>query len=144
MNELNITSAECSWAHFEIKVLNRVIKGLRAFGFKKTVETEHLFGSGNAPIDITRGNITYEGSIKVLGFEADAMNKAAKTSGYSDITEVPHDMIVITCSFKRRTTDPISTYVATGVAFSENSVDMEQNAKYREITLPFLAMKIDF
>lgn len=137
-----ITSKECAWAQFEMKVLDRTVKGLRGFSFKKTVEKEHLYGAGGEPIDIQDGNRKYEGNVKLLGFEVDAINKVASDAGYDDITEVPHEAIVITVSFKKRATDAIKTYVATGVSFTECGVDMEQNAKHREITLPYLAMNI--
>lgn len=139
---VNISSSECAWAHFEVKVLTRTIKGLRGFGFKKEIEKEHLYGAGDEAIDIQTGNKKSSGSIKVLGFEADAMNKAARLAGFEDITEVPHEAIVITCSYRKRLIDPISTYIASGVAFTESGVDMEQNAKHREITLPFIAMNV--
>lgn len=140
MPNVNITSSECAWSHFEVKVLNRVIKGLRGFESKKTVDAEHLYGSGDEPIDIMKSNKKYEGNIKLLGFEADAMNKAAQDAGYDDITEVPHELIIITISFKRRITDKLKTYISTGVQFTEDGVSMEQGAKNREITLPFIAM----
>lgn len=144
MANVNITTSECAWSHFEVKVLTRVAKGLRGFSFKKTIEKEHLYGTGDEPLDIMTGNKKYEGNIKLLGFEVDALNKAATAAGFSDITEVPHEAVLINCSFKRRPTDAVSSYTATGVAFTENGVDLEQNAKHREITLPFIAMNIDF
>ncbi len=144
MSNINITTSECAWSHFEVKVLGRTIKGLRGFSFKKTIEKEHLYGSGDEPLDIMGGNKKYEGNIKLLGFEVDAMNKAAGIAQFGDLTEIPHEAIVITCSYKRRITDTVKTYTATGVAFTENAVDLEQNAKHREITLPFIAMNIDF
>lgn len=142
MANVNITSDECAWSKFEVQILGRTIKGLRGFGFKKEVETEHLFAAGDDAIDIMRGNKKGSGSIKVLGFEADKMNKAARDAGYEDITDVPHETIVVTCSYKKRAVDPIKTYTATGVAFSEAGTDLEQNAKFREITLPFMAMNV--
>jgi len=99
MANVNITSKECAWSKFEVKLLGRTIKGLRGFSFKKTVEKEHLYAAGSQPIDIMDGNVKYEGSIKILGFELDALNKAAQVAQYSDITEVPHEAIVITCSY---------------------------------------------
>lgn len=139
---VNISSSECAFANFEIKILTRTIKGLRGFSFKKEVEKEHLYGAGDEAIDIQSGNKKNSGSIKVLGFEADAMNKAARIAGFEDITEVPHELIVITCTYRKRLVDPISTYIASGVAFTESGVDLEQNAKFREITLPYLAMNV--
>ena len=142
MANINITTSECSWAQFDVQVLGKIIKGLRGFEFKKTVEKEELYGSGDQPLDITTGNIKYEGNIKILGFEIDALNKAATIAGFGDITEVPHEAIVIICSYKRRITDTANKYIASGVAFTEVGVSMNQNDKHREITLPFKAMNI--
>nr|WP_315032492.1 hypothetical protein [uncultured Chryseobacterium sp.] len=140
MANINITSSECAWAHFEVKLLSKVIKGLRGFSTKKTVESEHIYGSGNEPIDIMKGNTKYEGNVKLLGFEADALNKAAQAAGYDDITEVPHELIVITISYKKRPVDKITTIVTSGVQFTEDGFEMEQGAKNREVTLPYIAM----
>jgi len=139
---VNVTSSECAWSHFEVKLLTRVTKGLRGFEFNKEVEKEHLFGAGNDAIDIQTGNKKNTGSITLLGFEVDMLNATAAAAGYDDITDVPHDAIVITCSFKKLATDPIKTYVARGVAFTEAKTSMKQNDKQREIQLPFLAMDI--
>ncbi|MDR6919378.1 MULTISPECIES: hypothetical protein [Chryseobacterium] len=140
MANINITSSECAWAHFEVKVLSKVIKGLRGFSTKKTVESEHIYGSGNEPIDISKGNAKYDGNIKLLGFEADALNKAARDAGYDDITEVPHELIVITISYKKKASDKGTTIVTSGVQFTEDGFEMEQGAKNREVTLPYIAM----
>lgn len=142
MANVNITSNECAWAKFEVKLLGRTIKGLRGFAFKKSVEKEHLHAAGDEPLDIMSGNKKYDGNLKLLGFEVDAMDKAAQDAGYEDITEIPHEAVVITCSYKKRPTDKVKTYIATGVAFTETGIEMEQNAKHREVTLPFLAMSI--
>jgi hypothetical protein len=142
MANVNVTSDECAWSRFEIQILGRTIKGLRGFGFKKEVEKEHLYAGGDDAIDIMSGNKKGTGSIKVLGFEADKMNKAARDAGYEDITDVPHEVIVITCSYKKRAIDKVKTYIASGVAFTEAGTDLEQNAKFREITLPYLAMNV--
>lgn len=142
MANINIRSSECAWKHAELSVLGRVIKGLRGFEFKKTVEKEPLYGSGQHAIDIQEGNIKCEGNIKILGFELDALNRAALLAGFSDITEVPHEAIILQASFKKNAYDPKTTVQAMGVSFTELTHAMEQNAKMREVTLPFIAMDI--
>jgi hypothetical protein len=133
---------ECAWAHVSITVLNRTIVGLRGFEFKKTVEKEHLYAAGNMPIDIQTGNKKFEGNLKLLKFEVDMLNDAAAAAGYDDILEVPHDLIVITCDYLKKSTDTKRTVTVTGVAFTELSRAMEQNAKMSEVTLPLLAINI--
>lgn len=142
MANTNIRSSECAWKHAEVIVLGRVIKGLRGFEFKKSIEKEPLYGAGQTAIDIQEGNIKCEGNIKILGFELDALNKAAVAAGYSDITEVPHEAISLQATFKKNATDAKTTVSVVGVAFTELAHAMEQNAKMREVTLPLIAMDI--
>lgn len=136
------TTEECAWAQVAIRVLGSTIKGLKGFSLKKGVEKEHIYAAGDDPIDIQTGNKKPEGNIKVLKYEFDKLNDAAQAAGYSDISEVPHELILITAAFKKRATDPIRVIEAAGVAFTEWDTAMEQNAKFTDITLPFLAMKM--
>ena len=140
---VNVTSSECAWANFEVKILGRVIKGLRGFALKKEKDIEEVYGSGGEPIDLNEGNNKYSGSVKLLGFEVDAMNKTAKTAGYDDLTEVPHEAVVMTLSFKKKATDPLTTYTVRGLKFTEWGAELEQGAKHRETTLPYKAMSIN-
>ena len=55
MANVNITSAECAWANFEVKILGRTIKGLRGFGFKK--EVEYLTNNWNSTNQKIQNNI---------------------------------------------------------------------------------------
>ena len=142
MANINIRSSECAWKHGELILLGRRINGLRGFELKKTVEKEHLYGTGQNPLDIQEGNIKCEGSIKVLGFELDAMKRAAMMAGYSDITEVPHAAIVMTVKLQKSVAEQKTVFNVRGIAFTEAVNSMEQNAKMREVTLPFLAMDI--
>jgi hypothetical protein len=136
-----LNTRECSWSQISINILGRKLVGLRGFELKKTIEKEHLYGAGDSPIDIQSGNKKTEGSLKLLKFEVDILNDAALLAGYSDIIEVPHELIAITVLFKKGSgAVPMRTLTATGVAFTELSVAVEQGAKMTEVTLPFLAM----
>jgi hypothetical protein len=136
------STKECAWSHVSVTILTRKIVGLRGFEFKKTIEKEHLYAAGDSPIDIQSGNKKYEGSLKLLKFEVDMLNDAALAAGYNDILEVPHHLITITCDYRKNATDPKRTITVSGVAFTELSRAMEQNAKMSEISLPLIAMNI--
>ena len=140
MANMNIRSSECAWYQSEVKILGRTLSGIRGWEIKKTVEKEPLYGAGQHALDITEGNVKVEGSIKVLGFEADAINQAAQEAGYDDITAVPHEAIVANIKMKRSPTDKATNIAIRGIAFTECGDSMEQGAKNREITLPFIAM----
>ena len=135
-------TSECSWSHTSIKLLGRTLTGLRGFSFKKGIEKEHLYAAGDEPIDIQSGNKKPEGSLKILKYEYDLLQDAAQAAGYDDILDVPHTLISVTCAFKKRLSDPIRIMEAQGVGFTEWDVNLEQNAKMTEVSLPFLAIKV--
>lgn len=139
---MDLSSKDCAWSHVSLTVLSRRLTGLRGFEVKKTVEKEHLYASGDEPVDIQPGNKAYTGSFKVLKYEVDLMNDAAQLAGFADITEVPHELITGTIQYKKQLSDKIRTISIIGVAVTELSVGMEQNSKQSEVTLPWLAMRV--
>ena len=140
MAETVLTTSECSWSQVSMNVLGRKFVGLKGFELKKSVEKEHVYAGGNEPVDITEGNRKYDGNLKLLKYEVDFLNDAALAAGYADITEVPHTLIAITVQFKKGLGTPIRTLTVPGVAFTEMGFQMEQGAKFTEVTLPFIAM----
>ena len=138
------STKECAWSQTQIKFLGRTIVGLRGFEFKKSVEKEHLYGAGDEPIDIQTGNKKPDGNLELLKFEVDLLNDAAQAAGFSDITEVPHPAVVVTCTYQKNKGDQLRTITAFGVAFTDISFAMKQNAKMSEVTLPFINMKTVF
>lgn len=141
---MGFSTSECAWHHTSVKILGRTLVGIRGFEFEKNIEKEYLYAAGNEPIDIQVGNKSYPLNLKLLKYELDLMNDAALAAGYEDITEVPHEAVVITCVFKKRATDRARTITSAGVAFDNIKPAMDQNGKFSEITLPGKAMKTVF
>jgi hypothetical protein len=138
---MGFSTKECAWSQTNLKILGRTAVGIAGFDFEKDVETEYLYGAGDEPIDIQRGNKGYPGSVDLLKYELDMLNDAALAAGYEDITEVPHEAIVITCIFKKLATDTPRTITAAACAFSNIKLAMQQNDKSMKVTLPFKSMK---
>lgn len=136
------STKECAWAQTSLKILGRTVQGLKGFDFNKEIEKELIYAAGDEAIDITAGNKKVDGSLKVLKFEHDLLTDSAQLAGFEDITEVPHIATVITCTFKLNPTAPIRTITVFGVAFTKWGVAMEQNAKFTDVTLPFIATKV--
>ena len=141
---MGFNTKECAWKHISVKVLNRTIVGITGFEVSKSVEKEYLHAAGDEPIDIQSGNKTYPGNLKLLKYEVDQMNEAAIAAGFSDITEVPHEAIVITVLYKKTANSEQQTVTCAGVAFQELKFGSDQNSKKTEITIPFLSMKTIF
>lgn len=142
MPNVHIKSSEYAWHHTEVKILDKILVGITAWELKKETEKEAQYGAGQHAIDIQAGNIKCSGSVTLWGFELDRMEQAAKAAGYDSIMDVPHELIVLTVSARKLAKDPITTWVATGVSFSETTDAMSQNDKKRECQLPFICMDI--
>jgi hypothetical protein len=143
MAETLITTDECAWKDVSVQMLGRKFTGLRGFSLKESTEKEHIFASSGDPIDIVEGNTKPEGSLKMLKYEFDALNDAAKLAGFRNIAKVPHALIVINVQFKKTLASSIRSYAAIGVAFMDWEISMEQGGKFTEVTLPFICMKIE-
>lgn len=135
-----LKTSECAWAQTSLEVLGRKIVGLRGFEIKLTIEKELLYAAGDKPIDIQSGNEKVEGNYKMLKYEVDMLNDAAQLAGYASILHVPHTLISGVVQFKKSLTDKIRIITVPGLAFTDMTIAMEQNAKMTEVPLPFLAM----
>lgn len=139
---MDFKTQDCAWSNIKITLLGRTLTGLRGFETKKTIEKEHVYAAGDEPVDIQSGNKKYEGSLKLLKFEVDLLNDAALIAGFADITEVPHTLITATIEFKKELIGTIRTIAVLGISFTELPTAMEQGAKMNEVTLPFIAMRV--
>lgn len=130
---------ECEWSDLDIFLNGTKITKVRALKYKKTREQEHLFAAGADPISIQKGNKTYTGELRVLKGALDDMNRASKAAGGEDITDVTW---TIGASYKEKGNRLVQFDTLQGVEFGEFEKGMEQNAKFSEITLPFLYLKL--
>lgn len=142
MANLKIRSSECAWQHGKVVLLNRTITGLRGWMLNTAVEKEYVYGAGNEPIDINEGNVSYSGSVTLLGYELDALDKAAQTAGYDSISRVPHEAVNMVVKMQKSKSDPVVMYSVTGIAFEGAEDKQNQGDKNREVTLSFKAMSI--
>lgn len=142
MPNLKIRSSECAWQHSKVVLLNRTITGLRGWELSTSIEKEYVYGAGNEPVDINEGNVAYTGSVKMLGYELDALDRAAQAAGYDCISRVPHELVSMVVKLQKTKADPVVMYSVQGIAFESTGDKLDQNDKNREITLPFKAMSI--
>lgn len=142
MPNLKIRSSECAWQHSKVVLLNRTMTGLRGWELSTSIEKEYVYGAGNEPVDINEGNVAYTGSVKMLGYELDALDRAALAAGYDCISRVPHELVSMVVKLQKTKADPVVMYSVQGIAFESTGDKLDQNDKNREITLPFKAMGI--
>ena len=131
---------ECEWADMKVAIDGKTVTGIRNISYKKSSEDEHLHAAGRKPIGIQSGNETYEGSVKLLKNELDALNLAAKALGYDDIVDVPN--LVITVAYLPKAGRILKTDTIMGAKIGELPRGWDQGAKYMEMDLPFKFLDI--
>lgn len=111
---------------------NRDVTGLRAINYTEKQEKEALYGKGNKPLSIQKGNKSYEGSIGILQSELEALEVA----GGGSILDLELTAVVNYGNPSKG--DVIKTDELIGVQFTEAPKGMKQGDKFMEIELPIV------
>jgi hypothetical protein len=132
---------EFEFADMQVNIFGLNLTGLRGLMYKKTQEKELLYGQGNQPRSIQRGNKKYDGTLTVLQSDLDLMNRAARAAGRDDVTDVPGKDITITCVYQQ-VDGLIKTDTFIGVEFMDFEQGMKQGDKHKEVALPFVCLRM--
>lgn len=135
-------SREYEYADITVSLLGVKLTGLRGLTYKKSQEKEVVYGQGNDPKAIQRGNKKYEGTLMLLKSEMDMLSAAATAAGYSDIVDLPGKLIHITCCYAKEDQVAPVTDTMVNVEFTEYEDGMKQGDKFKEISLPFIFLKL--
>lgn len=139
---MGFDTREFEYADIKVKVFGAELDGLRGLTYKKSQEKELVYGQGNRPRAIQRGNKKYEGSLMLLKSDFDLLNKAALAAGYADITEVPGKLINLSAVFQKDSDPFIQTATIFNLEFTDFEDGMKQGDKFKEVTLPFICLNI--
>lgn len=130
-------SREYEWSDITVVTGNRDVIGIRGIKYSEKEEIEPLHAKGKYAHSIQGGNITYEGELTVLQSEYEALVKA----GNGSVLKLRGLNIV--CAYGNPTDGSAPmTDIITGIRFSEAGKDWKQGDKFKEIALPFLALRV--
>lgn len=127
---------EYEWADVSVVLAGRDVTGIRGVSYNSDQEKEALYAKGNKPHGIQRGNKSYEGSIRLLQSEYDALNAAAG----GDALDVSFNIIVSYGNPSRG--DVIKTDLLVGVEITSKPKGLNQNDKFMEIELPLVMLDV--
>jgi hypothetical protein len=127
-------SREYEWSDLSVAAGNRDITGIRGINYKDSIEAEPLYAKGRYPHSIQTGNIAYDGEITLLQSEYEALVEA----GGGSVTKLRNLTVVVSYG-NPSNGDAVITDILTGVQITEASKQLNQNDKFMEIKLPFLA-----
>lgn len=130
-------SRQYEWADISIELGGRIIVGARGIKYGTKQEKEAVFGKGNEPLSIQHGNINYEGEITLLQSELETL---LKTAGGS-VVKLHLDAVVAYGNPSNG--DTIVTDKIRGLEFTDDTKSIKQGDKFMEVTLPFIALKVE-
>lgn len=129
-------SREYEWADVTLLLGGKDITGARGVKYTAKQEKEAVYGKGNEPIAIQKGNKSYEGEFTMLQSELETI----RLNGGGTILDLQLDAVVAYGNPSNG--DVMITDVIQGVQFTEEPHDLKQNNKYMEVTLPFIALRV--
>jgi len=129
-------SSEYSWSDLSIAFCGRIIEGVTELEYTEKQEKDKLYGRGNKPHKILRGNKDYEGKITLWQSEVEAMIAAAPDKDILKLnfeivsTYIPHDG------------GQTVTDICTSVEVTELKKGFKQGDKNMLIELPIVFLDI--
>ncbi|MCM1035539.1 MAG: hypothetical protein NC038_05525 [Paludibacter sp.] len=138
-----INGRQYEFADLTLILGGRDVTGFRGIKYTEKQEKEVLYGKGNRPISIQKGNISYEGEITLTQSELETLKAFARTqSGRSSIMSLNLNAVVAYGNPLKG--DPMITDVLYNIQFTEEAKELKQGDKFMEITLPFICTDISY
>ena len=129
-------SREYEWADVSVVAAGRMITGIRGVSYTSSQEKEALYGKGNKPHSIQRGNKTFAGSIRLLQSELEALELAAG----GDALDISFNIVVAYGNPSKG--DVVTTDLLVGCEITEIPKGLNQNDKFMEIELPLVMLDV--
>ena len=129
-------SREYEWADVSVVAAGRMITGIRGVSYTSSQEKEALYGKGNKPHSIPRGNKTFSGAIRLLQSELEALELAAG----GDALNISFNIVVAYGNPLKG--DVITTDLLVGCEITEIPKGLNQNDKFMEIELPLVMLDV--
>ena len=134
------STREFEWSNVNVVAFGRPITGIQGISYSVKQEKEFIYGQGREPRAIQSGNRTYEGEIKLMQSEVEALILAAPRR---DLMALTFDIIVAYIPRVGSTGSPnIVTDVLKMCEISEVPKSLSQGDKFMEISLPIMFLGI--
>jgi len=129
-------SREYEWADLTLILGGRDVTGIRAIKYAEKIEREAVYAKGRDAHSIQSGNSAVTGEVTMLQSEYEAL----VTSGKGSIMSLSLDALV--AFGNPLNLDAIVKDRIVGLRFTETSKELKQGDKFMEITLPFVALRV--
>lgn len=130
-------SREYEWADITLVLGGKDITGIRAIKYGEKQEKEAVYGKGNKPLKIQKGNISYDGELSLLQSEYETL-----VANSADGSVLSLNLNAVIGYGNPSNGDVIITDVIQGLQFTEGAKEIKQGDKFGEIKLPFIALRV--
>ena len=132
-----INGRDYEWADVTVIGAGRDILGLLGIEYSEKQEKEALYGKGNRPVGIQKGNKICEGTLKVRQSELAGLEELSSTHSVLDL------QINLSVRYGNPSTGaPMTTDRLFNVQFTEHKKGINQGDKKMEVDLPFICTDI--
>lgn len=131
-------SRQYEFADLTLELGGRIVTGFRGVKYTSKQEKELVYGKGNQPLHIQKGNIGYEGEISLLQGELENLRKA---SASGSVLGLRLDAVVAYGNASNG--DTLIVDKIRGLEFTEDAKEMKQGDKFMEVSLPFICLRIE-
>ena len=133
---MQFDTREHEWSDVNVILAGRPVIGIRGVSYTSSQEKEALYGKGNKPHAMQRGNKSYSGSIRLLQSELEALERAAG----GDALDATFNVVVAYGSPLQGA--KFSTDLLKGCEITEIPKGLNQNDKFMEIELPVVMLDV--
>lgn len=133
---MQFDTREHEWSDVNVILAGRLVTGIRGVSYTSSQEKEALYGKGNKPHAMQRGNKSYSGSIRLLQSELEALERAAG----GDALDATFNVVVAYGSPLQGA--KFSTDLLKGCEITEIPKGLNQNDKFMEIELPVVMLDV--
>ena len=138
-----INGRQYEYADISLILGGRDVVGLRGIKYKESQEKELIYGKGNQPLSVQKGNRAYEGEVTLLQSELETLKLLARQqTGRSSILGLNLNAVV--CYGNPLHGDAMITDRLFNIQFTEEEKSMSQGDKFMEVTIPFICTDIQY
>ena len=129
-------SREYEWADLTILIGTRIIVGARGVKYANKQDKELIYGKGNEPYAVQKGNKSHDGELTLAMSELLALQEEIPTKSILDL-----QVNITVCYGNPSQGDVMHTDKLMGVQFTEEPQGMNQGDKFSEHALPFIFLR---
>lgn len=133
-----VNGRQYEWADISFILGGRVVVGCRGINYKEAQEKSLLYGKGNRPLSIQRGNKKYDGNVTMLQSEIETLKELARATHGPSGSILDLNLNAVVCYGDPSKGDVMLTDLLYNIQFTEVDKGMKQGDQNMEVSLPFI------